>query len=141
MPSSPLRPAGPRRPTPLTLHADDASTGREIWLESPITGLSPQTRLSPYLEHCGNCATTNSRRTIQDASRPSRRQIQPVWQWVLQRGKEKVNLFGEELRRLRRRSGLSQETLAARAGLSPEAVSLLERGRRSPRMTTMRLLA
>lgn len=52
-----------------------------------------------------------------------------------------MNLFGEELRRLRRRSGLSQETLAARAGLSPEAVSLLERGRRSPRMTTMRLLA
>jgi predicted ATPase/DNA-binding XRE family transcriptional regulator len=53
----------------------------------------------------------------------------------------KMNLFGEELRRLRRRSGLTQETLAARAGLSPEAVSLLERGRRSPRMTTMRLLA
>jgi transcriptional regulator with XRE-family HTH domain len=52
-----------------------------------------------------------------------------------------MTLFGEELRRLRKRSGLSQETLAARAGLSPEAVSLLERGRRSPRMTTMRLLA
>ena len=52
-----------------------------------------------------------------------------------------MTLFGEELRRLRRRSGLSQESLAARAGLSPEAVSLLERGRRSPRMTTMRLLA
>ena len=52
-----------------------------------------------------------------------------------------MTLFGKELRRLRRRSGLSQENLAARAGLSPEAVSLLERGRRSPRMTTMRLLA
>src|SRR5512132_1902545 len=52
-----------------------------------------------------------------------------------------MTLFGEELRRLRRRSALSQETLAARAGLSPEAVSLLERGRRSPRMTTMQLLA
>jgi predicted ATPase/DNA-binding XRE family transcriptional regulator len=52
-----------------------------------------------------------------------------------------MTLFGEQLRRLRRRSGLSQETLAARAGLSPEAVSLLERGRRSPRMTTLRLLA
>ena len=52
-----------------------------------------------------------------------------------------MTLFGKELRRLRRRSGLSQESLAARAGLSPEAVSLLERGRRSPRMTTMRLLA
>ena len=52
-----------------------------------------------------------------------------------------MSLFGDELRRLRRRSGLSQEILAARAGLSTEAVSLLERGRRSPRLTTMRLLA
>ena len=52
-----------------------------------------------------------------------------------------MSLFGDELRRLRRRAGLSQESLAARAGLSPEAVSLLERGRRSPRLTTMRLLA
>ena len=52
-----------------------------------------------------------------------------------------MTAFGDELRRLRKRSGLSQETLATRAGLSPEAVSLLERGRRSPRMTTMRLLA
>lgn len=49
--------------------------------------------------------------------------------------------FGDELRRLRRRSGLSQETLAERAGLSTEAISLLERGRRTPRVTTMRLLA
>jgi predicted ATPase/DNA-binding XRE family transcriptional regulator len=52
-----------------------------------------------------------------------------------------MSLFGDELRRLRRRSGLSQEILAARAGLSTEAVSLLERGRRTPRLTTMRLLA
>lgn len=50
-------------------------------------------------------------------------------------------VFGTELRRLRRQAGLSQEALAARAGLSPEAISLLERGRRSPRVTTMRLLA
>jgi transcriptional regulator with XRE-family HTH domain len=49
--------------------------------------------------------------------------------------------FGEELRRLRKRSGLTQELLAVGAGLSTEAVSLLERGRRTPRMTTMRLLA
>jgi len=52
-----------------------------------------------------------------------------------------MSSFGEELRRLRKRTGLSQELLAARAGLSPEGVSLLERGRRSPRLTTMRLLA
>jgi predicted ATPase/DNA-binding XRE family transcriptional regulator len=52
-----------------------------------------------------------------------------------------VSSFGDALRRLRRRSGLSQESLADRAGLSTEAISLLERGRRTPRMTTMRLLA
>ncbi len=52
-----------------------------------------------------------------------------------------MGAFGDELRRLRKRAGMSQELLADRAGLSPEAVSLLERGRRSPRMTTMRLLA
>src|SRR6476620_6876674 len=49
--------------------------------------------------------------------------------------------FGNELRRLRKQCGLSQELLAANAGLSPEAVSLLERGRRTPRLTTLRLLA
>ena len=52
-----------------------------------------------------------------------------------------MSLFGNELRRLRKQSGLSQELLAANAGLSPEAVSLLERGRRTPRLTTLRLLA
>src|SRR3954452_25389322 len=52
-----------------------------------------------------------------------------------------MSSFGDELRRLRRSAGLSQETLAQRAGLSAEAISLLERGRRTPRMTTMRLLA
>ena len=54
---------------------------------------------------------------------------------------EPMTPFGDELRRLRRRSGLSQEGLAERAGLSAEAISLLERGRRSPRPTTIRLLA
>lgn len=49
--------------------------------------------------------------------------------------------FGSVLRRLRRGSGLSQEALAHRAGLSQDAISLLERGRREPRMTTLRMLA
>ncbi|HYI52383.1 MAG TPA: tetratricopeptide repeat protein [Microlunatus sp.] len=52
-----------------------------------------------------------------------------------------MSAFGSELRWYRQRAGMSQEGLAARAGLSPEAVSLLERGRRSPRMTTLSLLA
>ncbi len=53
----------------------------------------------------------------------------------------RVSTFGSELRWYRQRAGMSQEGLATRAGLSPEAVSLLERGRRSPRMTTLSLLA
>lgn len=52
-----------------------------------------------------------------------------------------MSAFGSELRWYRQRAGMSQEVLAARAGLSPEAVSLLERGKRSPRMTTLSLLA
>ncbi len=52
-----------------------------------------------------------------------------------------MSTFGSELRWYRQRAGMSQESLATRAGLSPEAVSLLERGRRSPRMTTLSLLA
>lgn len=52
-----------------------------------------------------------------------------------------MSTFGSELRWYRQRAGMSQEGLASRAGLSSEAVSLLERGRRSPRMTTLSLLA
>lgn len=39
--------------------------------------------------------------------------------------------FGEQLRALRERAGMTQETLAERAGLSRDAISALERGRRS----------
>lgn len=52
-----------------------------------------------------------------------------------------INSFRDELRRYRKHAGLSQAALAERAGLSTEAVSLLERGRRSPRASTIRLLA
>lgn len=49
--------------------------------------------------------------------------------------------LGEELRRLRRARGLTQADLADLAGLSVEGVSLLERGRRTPRISTLVLLA
>ena len=50
--------------------------------------------------------------------------------------------FGELLRRHREGAGLSQEELAERAGLSADAVSLLEPGeRRQPRRDTVRRLA
>src|SRR5882762_8746263 len=50
--------------------------------------------------------------------------------------------FGAALRRLRTRSGLTQEELAARAGLSVRAISALETGqRRRPYPHTVRVLA
>src|SRR5215472_16654893 len=50
--------------------------------------------------------------------------------------------FGDLLAAYRAAGGLTQEELAARAGLSVDAVSLLERGARSsPRPRTVRLLA
>jgi predicted ATPase/transcriptional regulator with XRE-family HTH domain len=53
-----------------------------------------------------------------------------------------VRSFGELLAAYRRAAGLTQEELAGRAGLSSDAVSLLERGlRTSPRATTVTLLA
>ena len=50
--------------------------------------------------------------------------------------------FGEQLRRLRERAGLTQEELAERAGLAADAVSALERGKRQrPYPHTVRALA
>jgi len=47
--------------------------------------------------------------------------------------------FGALLRRHREASGLSQEQLAERAGLSSDAVSTLERGvRQTPHRATLR---
>jgi predicted ATPase/transcriptional regulator with XRE-family HTH domain len=49
--------------------------------------------------------------------------------------------FAALLRRYRLQAGLAQEALAERAGLSREAISLLERGRRRPYPATVRQLA
>src|SRR5215831_13776433 len=50
--------------------------------------------------------------------------------------------FGEALRRYRLAAGLTQEELASAAGLSPAAISTLERGaRRTPRKETVALIA
>ena len=54
----------------------------------------------------------------------------------------KVATFGDELRRLRVAAGLTQEELAEGAGLSPAAISALERGHRLyPYPQTVRALA
>ena len=56
-------------------------------------------------------------------------------------GKEDAS-FGSHLRNLRRAAGLTQEELALRAGLSPNAVGALERGaRRRPYPHTVRVLS
>jgi transcriptional regulator with XRE-family HTH domain len=49
--------------------------------------------------------------------------------------------FATNLRRLRRRSGLSQEELARRAGLHRTQIGLLERGARMPKIDTVIKLA
>ncbi len=55
---------------------------------------------------------------------------------------EQEHSFGQRLRRLRLRAGLSQEALAERAGLATAAVAALERGvRRSPYPQTVGALS
>lgn len=49
--------------------------------------------------------------------------------------------FGEVLRRRREAAGLSQESLAAEAGLHRNYVGLLERGRRIPSILVVEKLA
>jgi transcriptional regulator with XRE-family HTH domain len=48
---------------------------------------------------------------------------------------------GARLRSLRLAAGLTQLELAARSGVSHEAISLLELGRRGPQIATIRRLA
>jgi transcriptional regulator with XRE-family HTH domain len=49
--------------------------------------------------------------------------------------------FGANLRRIRNRSGLSQEQLGRRADLHRTAIGLLEKGARTPRIDTLLKLA
>ena len=49
--------------------------------------------------------------------------------------------FGENLRRVRRRAGISQEEAGFRSGLHRTEIGLLERGERTPRIDTVVKLA
>lgn len=49
--------------------------------------------------------------------------------------------FGENLRSVRRRAGISQEELGFRSGLHRTEIGLLERGARTPRIDTVVKLA
>jgi transcriptional regulator with XRE-family HTH domain len=52
-----------------------------------------------------------------------------------------AQIVAHKLRALRASQQLSQEALAARAGLSVSYISMLERGQRSPPLDTLELLA
>jgi transcriptional regulator with XRE-family HTH domain len=49
--------------------------------------------------------------------------------------------FGSNLARCRKEAGLTQRTVAARAGLHRTQISLLENGKRTPRIDTLIKLA
>jgi transcriptional regulator with XRE-family HTH domain len=49
--------------------------------------------------------------------------------------------FGRKVRQIRQTNGLSQEDLAQRAGLHPTHISLIETGKRTVRLSTIRRLA
>ena len=53
---------------------------------------------------------------------------------------ELKEIFGNHLRKLRNGRGISQETLGLRCGIHPTNISLLERGKRQPKLSTMLLL-
>ncbi len=58
-----------------------------------------------------------------------------------QRSREVALRFGENLRRIRRHLGLSQDELAARASLHRTEIGMLENGQRVARITTLIQLA
>ncbi len=59
---------------------------------------------------------------VPDLHRPAARVHEPLWR----------HLLGDELRRLRHRRGETLDRTAARAGVSPQYLSEMERGRKDP---------
>ncbi|HEY4778665.1 MAG TPA: helix-turn-helix transcriptional regulator [Solirubrobacterales bacterium] len=49
--------------------------------------------------------------------------------------------FGDRMRELRKREGISQDTLAREADIHPTSIGRLERGGREPKLTTVLRLA
>lgn len=54
-----------------------------------------------------------------------------------QKSKTAERLFGEEIRQLRKKRGISQEELGFQAGLHRTYVSQIERGLKSPTLTVI----
>lgn len=49
--------------------------------------------------------------------------------------------FGDRMRELRAREGISQDNLARESGIHPTSIGRIERGGREPRLTTILKLA
>ena len=60
---------------------------------------------------------------------------------VVAKKKPSDNLFGERLRALRHKAGLSQSQLGEKADMLPHALARLERGERTPGWDTVLRLA
>src|SRR5580658_5383059 len=59
----------------------------------------------------------------------------------LPEGRLDLNLFGQRLRHVRRSRGLTLTELGQRVGRAPSVLSLLENGRREPKLTMIEALA
>src|SRR3712207_4805382 len=94
---------------------------------------TPPTRRPHERESVGRCAAGAARCILEVVGKRDTSNETP--------GREAPS-FGAHLRRLREAAGLSQEELAFRAGLSPNAVGTIERGvRKRPQPHTVRSLA
>lgn len=54
---------------------------------------------------------------------------------------ERDRSFGRRLQRLRKKAGLTQETLSARTGLSTTFIGLIETGKRRPSLQSLSKIA
>lgn len=61
--------------------------------------------------------------------------------WSMTSQSSQLNALGRTLRAVRRELDLSQEALGARAGLSAQHISQIERGGKDPRLSTVLRLA
>ena len=52
-----------------------------------------------------------------------------------------LKAFGRRLAELRKAQGLTQETLAEKAGMAPHSLALIEQGQRWPRLTSLHRMA
>jgi predicted transcriptional regulator/transcriptional regulator with XRE-family HTH domain len=88
--------------------------------------------LSAASHRAGSRASGTARRAARTASRD-----QPD---AAEDGIDKITV-GRRLRHLRRAAGLTLDDVAGRAGLSPSALSMIENGKREPRLSALPALA